>query len=260
MDSKLTVFVISLKKSPERRVLIKKHLESIGLDFEFFDAVYGKGLSEEEMDKLCDREAMKNAPHWLTPSAVGCSLSHYYIYKEIIKRDLPYALVLEDDIIFNKDFVACLDTATKQLKENDIMMLYYQSWEPIRLKSASKRQVCKSYATYTPIDMYQPTCTAAYLITQAACRTFSEVILPVRFCADTWGKFAELKAFENFSCIYPRPVDTTDAKSTIEYISNSRIAGFMRWIDRNRVFPAYQILKMKRNRNRQKMMRVQFIS
>ena len=260
MDSKLTVFVISLKRSPERREHIKKHLDSIGLEFEFFDAVYGKELSEDQIDKLCDREAIKNAPHWLTPSAIGCSLSHYGVYQEIIKRNLPYALVLEDDILFNIDFVACLDTTAKQMKENELMLLYYQSWEPLKLASNSKKELCGKYVTYVPKDMYQPICAAAYLITQAACKTFSKAILPVRLCADTWGKYADLNAFENFSCVYPRAVDTTDAKSTIDYIGNSRIAGIMRWIDRNKVFPAYQLLKMKRNRNRQNMMKVQFVS
>ena len=260
MDSKLAVFVISLKRSPERREHVKKHLDSIGLEFEFFDAVYGKELSEQEMNELCDREAIKNSPNWLTPSAIGCSLSHYYVYKEIIKRNLLYALVLEDDIVFNKDFVSCLDSTAKQMKENEIMLLYYQSWDPLKLKTDSKKQLCKSYVTYKPADMYQPICAAAYLITNAACRTLSNVILPVRLCADTWGKFAELNGFEHFSCVYPRAVDTTDAKSTIDYIGNSRLAGIMRWVDKYKVFPLYQMLKLKRNRNRHKMMKVQFVS
>ncbi|RYE25841.1 MAG: glycosyltransferase family 25 protein [Sphingobacteriales bacterium] len=260
MDSKLTVFVISLKRSPERRESVKKHLDGIGLEFEFFDAVYGKELSEEQLDTLCDRQAIKNSPNWLTPSAIGCSLSHYGVYQEVISRNLPYALVLEDDILFNKDFVSCLDNTAEQLKQNEIMLLYYQSWEALKLKKDSKKQLCKNYVTYTPTDMYQPICAAAYLITNAACRTLSKAIMPVHLCADTWGKFADLNGFENFSCVYPRAVDTTDAKSTIDYIGNSRIAGIMRWVDNNKIFPLYQLLKMKRNRNRQGMMKVQFVS
>ena len=45
------IFVISLKNS-SRREFIAKRLRGLGLQFEFFDAVYGKELSEEELAQV----------------------------------------------------------------------------------------------------------------------------------------------------------------------------------------------------------------
>lgn len=45
------IFIISLKNS-SRREVIAKRLRSLNLNFEFFDAVYGKELSEDELAKV----------------------------------------------------------------------------------------------------------------------------------------------------------------------------------------------------------------
>ena len=45
------IFVISLKDS-SRREFIEKRLRGLGLQFEFFDAVYGKNLSQDELQKI----------------------------------------------------------------------------------------------------------------------------------------------------------------------------------------------------------------
>jgi len=85
--NQLPIFVISMQGS-SRRVLIQEHLESLGLDFIFFDGVAG-------------RRSLKNPKEFseqLSDGEVGCFRSHVAIAKKIMDEKIPYALVLEDDV------------------------------------------------------------------------------------------------------------------------------------------------------------------
>jgi len=259
MNDQLPIFVISLKSSIERRKQLSKHFNKIGASFEWFDAVVGKDLTEEQIDQLCHRETLIKYSAWLTRGAIGCSLSHYYLYLEIIKRNLPYAIIMEDDAILNADFLAPLNTLVDELKTNEVIMLYYSGHNPLRIIAESKSPINTVYSLYTPLEVGKFGSTAAYIITNAACRTLSKVILPVRTGADGWDLFEAENGFDYFRCVYPRPVDTMDAKSTIGYVSNKNIARITNWMDKYKIFPFYQILRAKRNQLKERMKRVEFV-
>jgi glycosyl transferase family 25 len=259
MKNQLPIFVISLKYSTERRNNVSKHFNKIGVSFEWFDAVVGKELTEKQIEELCDREALIKYATWLTKGQIGCSLSHYYLYLEIIKRNLPYALIMEDDAILNADFLTSLDIVIDALRTNEVIMLYYTGHTPLHIIAKSKEPINNTYSLYTPLEVGRFGSTAGYLITNAACKTLSEIILPVRTGADGWELFNNEKGFEYFRCIYPHPVDTYNAKSTIGYINNKNIARITGWIDQYKIFPFYQLLNAKRNRLKEKMKKVEFV-
>ena len=57
-----------------------------------------------------------------TPSIIGVFLSHLKIYKKIIKEDLPYALIMEDDVKLLKNFKKNLNNLLNNLpKKYDII-------------------------------------------------------------------------------------------------------------------------------------------
>lgn len=257
MAGQITAFVISLKSATARRKRLQEHFDKIGLAFEWYDAVNGRELAEKDIEAYCDMDAVRKNPNWLSRSAIGCAMSHYGIYQEIIKRNLPYALIFEDDVILKKDFIQHIDTLLNQLHKNEVVTLFYQSWSPMKLSGGTAVDLYKHYKLYAPKDVFQSISAAAYLITNDACRTLSGSVLPIKYAADSWGEFKSAKAFEHFRCVYPRPVDIIDAKSTIQYLEESWISNIMKWIDKNKVFPVYQILRQKRKMSRQKMMKVE---
>lgn len=68
------IFIISLKNSP-RREFISKRLSDLKLDFEFFDAVYGKDLTEDQLEKI-DFDFYPHkfaAKKTLTLGEIGCA-------------------------------------------------------------------------------------------------------------------------------------------------------------------------------------------
>ncbi|RZN73830.1 glycosyltransferase family 25 protein [Avibacterium paragallinarum] len=70
------IFVISLKHS-SRREFISTRLFDLGLQFELFDAVYGKNLAQEELDKIDFEFSLKYGfKKPMTLGEIGCAMSH----------------------------------------------------------------------------------------------------------------------------------------------------------------------------------------
>ena len=43
----------------------------------------------------------KNKSGSYVPGAIGCALSHLKIYKHVVDNNIPYALILEDDVNYH---------------------------------------------------------------------------------------------------------------------------------------------------------------
>ena len=91
------VFVISLKSDEARREKLKERFKNYG-EFKLVEATDGRAMSAKEYYgyALASLEAYGRL---LSPSEVGCSLSHARAYEEFLKSDASFALILEDDVI-----------------------------------------------------------------------------------------------------------------------------------------------------------------
>ena len=58
----MKIFVISLREATSRRKHIEKALDKFDFPFEIIDAVNGKAMSEEEIDKCCDLKEIEKYP------------------------------------------------------------------------------------------------------------------------------------------------------------------------------------------------------
>lgn len=127
------IFIISLKDS-KRRDIIKYRLDSLGLSFDFFDAIYGKNLTDEELS-LIDRNFSQerfatNRP--MTLGEIGCAISHIRLYEHMVSNNIPIAIILEDDAIVSHDFKKIvLDVLQKIPSRKEIVFLDHgkaKSW------------------------------------------------------------------------------------------------------------------------------------
>lgn len=110
----MQTFVINLDKDTERMDALHDHL--VACDLEDYERVPAETDWNEEM------------PSWMKhscPSNVnGCFASHRKCWKEVIDRDLPCALVLEDDVRFTSDAPKVLSSALSELPPDfDILYL-----------------------------------------------------------------------------------------------------------------------------------------
>ena len=91
------VFVISLKSDEARREKLKERFKNYG-EFKLVEAEGGRAMSAKEYYGYA-LPGLEAYGRLLSPSEVGCSLSHVRAYEEFLKSDAKFALILEDDVI-----------------------------------------------------------------------------------------------------------------------------------------------------------------
>lgn len=104
------IFVAHVKEGyDDRERHIRAMLGNAGVEFEFM-------LDGDIPDITPERRARYFSPDLsIPPSAQSCALKHILICEEIVKRNLPGALVLEDDICLNKHFPSVFQRSMEEL-------------------------------------------------------------------------------------------------------------------------------------------------
>ena len=125
------IYVISLKRTPERRLHVKRQLDALNLDYQFLDAIDKRDLhSLEYQTEVADMlginrsHVKKRNAHYFYNHLV-CTLSHIKAYNLMAKHNDSAACILEDDIQISPDFGKILCAAQKT--SWDILMLSSQS-------------------------------------------------------------------------------------------------------------------------------------
>jgi len=93
----MPVFVISLARAADRRTGITGRLNTAGVNYELVDAVDGMTL---DVDALGARVVNRA----LTRGQIACFLSHCNLWQRMMDEQIPAALILEDDAVWEDDF------------------------------------------------------------------------------------------------------------------------------------------------------------
>lgn len=120
-------FFINLDRDTDRRRSIETQLSSAQLDAERIQAVAGRNLPEW---------AQPYFPHCsLTPGEVGCYASHMLAWRTIVARNLPFALVLEDDALIDDGASRLIDELVNTLP---------RGWDFVHLDGRSRSRAFSS--------------------------------------------------------------------------------------------------------------------
>jgi len=90
-------FVVHDPKLVHRREFLEKHLQDRGV---------------QDVEWVTDLNSDSKLVKWLhqrtqTPMALGylsCTAKHYWILSEMVRRELPEAVIFEDDVVLHKDY------------------------------------------------------------------------------------------------------------------------------------------------------------
>lgn len=158
-----TTFCISLKSAAQRREIVSKHLKSHGIDFHLFDAIHATKMGlETKLSYLDDHPNWKpeNGPTYrISQNILGCSISHYTIWRIMEYLDDDYFLVVEDDVELCDGFKEKLISIIERLPSDwQFVFVGHCCLDP------NIFMVCDGVAqTSTP-----PMCTHAYLVRKTA--------------------------------------------------------------------------------------------
>lgn len=175
------IFVINLDSDIKRWNYIKYQLDY--LNCKNYERVSAVDMRKPDMSKLykddrislytkftiqkkhrCDHKQIDRT------GAIGCTLSHYNIWKKIIDNNVPIAIIMEDDIHLMNNFYDSLQEELKKYnKEFDILNIGY----------------LKNY--YSEIDnskLYFGT--GCYIITKEACEILCKYVFPIDTHVDSY--------------------------------------------------------------------------
>jgi len=186
MLEEFKVYIINLKQSKERRESILREVSKQNIkNFQLIEAVDGNELNNKELD-LYTFKNKKNYNPWspkLTYSQIGCALSHIKIYKDFIKSNYEYALILEDDAIFLDNFSTNLQKfILSNLKFKKQILLLSE------LKEFLKTPI-DNIEKYEVVNVTNAFFTHSYFINKEAARSLIEFNFPIKTWADNFVLF-----------------------------------------------------------------------
>ncbi|WP_352822949.1 glycosyltransferase family 25 protein [Mesorhizobium sp. M0203] len=109
----MRIFIISLDRSSDRRLLMQDQLNPFGLPYEFFRAVDGHAGEHLSFLNYRDEFCVEAWHRPLTAGEVGCFASHYQLWRQCVERDEPI-VVMEDDVEVASRFPEALAIASRR--------------------------------------------------------------------------------------------------------------------------------------------------
>ncbi len=187
--SQIPCFVVNLATATKRRAAMQAMLTERGITPTWFDAVDGRIMHEAELAQHFNaaRAAIEYGP--MARAEVGASLSHLGIYRQMVEQNIPCAVILEDDVILDRDFSEMLQTESQHS-----LASIFPAAEPVMVQLTHVERGYRAGAIeFGSRQIVRPHSgvwlSAAYFITQAAAKKMLEALYPVWMVADHWSLF-----------------------------------------------------------------------
>lgn len=117
------IWIINLKRSKERLDHMTHYMNKYNLQFNIFDAIDGKLLSEKEIQ---ENSSWACRTFLCNKSIIGCAMSHMGIWKQLLNDiSTDYYLIFEDDAVFDESFINLFPEVEKKINEYDIDFLSF---------------------------------------------------------------------------------------------------------------------------------------
>lgn len=162
--------IINLERSVDRKNYMEAQCKKFSFDdIEFIKAVDGNKLSVGERKKFFDIDRFKQRYSIdVRAGEIGCTLSHQKCYRKIVEDNLPFVLILEDDISLHSDIskeIHMLENLIMQVKDPTIILLsgWYWYGRGFFLKDE-----------YRLVNVYDAFLTHSYIINNAAAKLLIE--------------------------------------------------------------------------------------
>lgn len=118
------VYCLNLPECKERAEMTISRAQNFGISFTFFPAISGKLFKDIHSGHAESRPTSIPNPNYM-----ACALSHLSIYKHALANSYKKILIIEDDLLFNKNMDDIFSSAVKEIP-NDWKLLYL-AWIPL---------------------------------------------------------------------------------------------------------------------------------
>lgn len=174
LNADIIVFLINLDRATKRLSEMEDRLSNIGIDYIRISAIDGKFYKYSEKE-YCEKLYKRCCGKKTSTGEVGCYLSHYKAIEYFIRSGRKYAVILEDDAVFNPDFVKIL---------NKLVSIDY-FWDFVKFNTArdggfgniAVKALFDGYKLYA--SLFPKAFAAAYLINTKAAKSLYAKLLPM---------------------------------------------------------------------------------
>lgn len=203
-----TTFCISLKIAEDRRKKVSQHLKDSGIDFHLFDAIYAKKMGLKTrfayLDDKPNWQPEDGPPYRISQGVLGCSMSHYMLWRIMEYMPDDYFFVVEDDVELCPNFKEKLIEKMKMLPHD---------WQFIFVGHCCMHEGYIPIAdgiVHTPVP---PMCTHAYLVRKNALRHLIETNEMMYAPIDIQLKKRSLPGMIHYSFVPPLAIQNGDAST-----------------------------------------------
>ncbi|RIY40113.1 glycosyltransferase family 25 protein [Neopusillimonas maritima] len=193
MSNPIPCFVINLEKDTQRRSAMQTRLAKLGITPTFFKAVDGRLMSPEALESHVNRIRAQQEYGSLSAAEIGTSLSHIGIYQKMVNNQMPYAVVLEDDVCLDENFATYLDShgpgslAAHFAPTQAAMVQLTHITRGKRFGARTLGQT-RNKAVRASGGVWLA---SGYFITLAAAEKLAQHLYPVWTVADHWNRFED---------------------------------------------------------------------
>lgn len=224
----LGIWLINLPRSVSRLQAMVAQLDRLALPYDRFLAIDGRAEWDRLLPKIDVSAFRRNTGREVLPGEIGCYMSHLGVWQELLDSPYDVGLVLEDDVVFHKDFLPALGLAVAARGQWDMLKL-----NCIRAKFPIAQTQIGPYRLNAFIGSF--TGMGAYLLTRDCASRLLPSMLPIRRPIDHELDRIDLTAFRHFA-LQPFPSHVDDGnQSTITGIGFSDVRK-RRWYQRLPVY------------------------
>ncbi|MCF3973882.1 glycosyltransferase family 25 protein [Paracoccus salsus] len=174
---RLAVFLINMEGADQRLSAMRDKLAAAGLPFCRIVGVDGRAKSFP-IPEFDERGYRLLHGRRTSPAEIGCYLSHIGCARAFLDGDADLALILEDDVTFQPDFLATLDRAAA----------HRELWNILRLTTVNRGRKFPvrelGPGRWLAIALTREKGAGAYVIDRRAARWFARDLLPMRLAFD----------------------------------------------------------------------------
>lgn len=118
----LQFYVVNLARSPDRRAVMKRRLDALGIQHAFFDGVDASKDEHLPISRYAPRWALWLRSRYLKAGEIGCFASHYLLWQRCASTGQPM-IVMEDDVSIDDEFPEVVSLVGQHIGEKEFIRL-----------------------------------------------------------------------------------------------------------------------------------------
>lgn len=135
--SQIPCFIINLARSESRLKKMTAALADMNIEFRRIEAVDGEFLGASEVASFYDSNHTDVYYKHLNNGEIACYLSHRKAWQIMVDEQLPFAVILEDDITLTDGLVHVMETVSQLPTDWDYIKLAEQ---PVKRKAVDSQE------------------------------------------------------------------------------------------------------------------------